>query len=587
LSVETQTAAELYQRASRADELARDSQALTSIPERVPKDYLRRSQEQKVPSRFFLREISPDVLDPAFERLVDALIKEAEAPEDFIRAARAQAAKWGEEISNIGNSPLASPLNTFAGVEASIPGYVSRLLQRLASIKILHLQERRKPIGREEAAQLLELKMSRGGPAVLRDLQETVSTLLGVQLDAFRSDASPSRNETIAEIDVDNVLVQVNGAGIREALRLVLDYEFLKPEILLIEEPEIHLHPGLETSMMRYLRKISADTQVFLTTHSTNFLDTAAMSNVYLISRKTSTQIQALDAEQAEARLPEELGLRMSSLFLYDRLVFVEGRTDEGILLEWASILGVNLGNANVGFVQMGGARTFAYYAAERTLSFLAKRNVKTWFLLDRDDRDDGEVKKLQNAYGQTASVTFLERREIENYLVSAPALTRFIAWKQSLGSLGTGGGVDEAAVQTAIVDCANELRDVALSKRVAKRACVPVYPALRQVTEEQDGVAVADRIGTEIERMIGELRTAKEAVARIVAEQTNVLNEQWSQAYVALVPGDLLLDGICRRFGTRFRKEKDGVRLASLMRADEIPAEVKTIIVAIGAESV
>jgi hypothetical protein len=277
----------------------------------------------------------------------------------------------------------------------------------------------------------------------------------------------------------------------------------------------------------------------------------------------------------------------MSSLFLYDRLVFVEGRTDEGILLEWASILGVNLGNANVGFVQMGGARTFAYYAAERTLSFLAKRNVKTWFLLDRDDRDDGEVKKLQNAYGQTASVTFLERREIENYLVSAPALTRFIAWKQSLGSLGTGGGVDEAAVQTAIVDCANELRDVALSKRVAKRACVPVYPALRQVTEEQDGVAVADRIGTEIERMIGELRTAKEAVARIVAEQTNVLNEQWSQAYVALVPGDLLLDGICRRFGTRFRKEKDGVRLASLMRADEIPAEVKTIIVAIGAESV
>jgi putative ATP-dependent endonuclease of OLD family len=194
-----------------------------------------------------LRELSPEVIDPAFERLIENLLKEAESPEDFVRATRAQAAKWDEEIGNLRNKPLAQPLHTFAGDEVSIPSYISKLAQTLAAVKMLHLQERRRPIGREEAGRLLELKMSRGGPAVLRNLQETVSALLGVQIDAFRSDVAASGNSTPAELDVDNFLVQVNGAGIREALRLILDYEFLKPEILLIEEPEVHLHPGLET----------------------------------------------------------------------------------------------------------------------------------------------------------------------------------------------------------------------------------------------------------------------------------------------------------------------------------------------------
>ena len=55
LAVEEQTADELYQRASRADELSKDSKALTSLPERFPAEYLRRTSEQRVPTRFLLR----------------------------------------------------------------------------------------------------------------------------------------------------------------------------------------------------------------------------------------------------------------------------------------------------------------------------------------------------------------------------------------------------------------------------------------------------------------------------------------------------------------------------------------------------
>src|SRR5262249_34948471 len=150
-----------------------------------------------------------------------------------------------------------------------------------------------------------------------------------------------------------------------------------------------HLHPALETSTMRFLKRISSTCQVFISTHSTNFLDTAEMNNVYLVSKDRSTHVRQLDLEGAEAQIPEELGIRLSSLFMYDCLVFVEGASDEAILREWASTLGVNFGQANVGFIAMGGVRNFAHYATEATLSFLSNRRVKMWFLVDRDEKDD------------------------------------------------------------------------------------------------------------------------------------------------------------------------------------------------------
>jgi AAA ATPase domain len=137
---------------------------------------------------------------------------------------------------------------------------------------------------------LLDLKVRRGGPEKLREIQTTVDTLLGVEIDAFRSERRTSRDEPEAELDVDRFLVQVNGAGVREALRLILDYEFERPNILLVEEPEIHLHPALELGMMRYLKTIGRECQIFVTTHSTNFLDTAEMRNVYLTANKGDEQ---------------------------------------------------------------------------------------------------------------------------------------------------------------------------------------------------------------------------------------------------------------------------------------------------------
>jgi putative ATP-dependent endonuclease of the OLD family len=353
----------------------------------------------------------------------------AENHADFRNRLQSHISTWQGEISDARDRPVTNPVETLAGVANKVPQYVLELIDSIGSTKVQYLKDRREEIGQDEAQRLLSLKTRRGGDVPLKKIRETVTDLLGVELDAFAGE-----NERSAELDVDNFLVELNGSGVREALRLILDIELEGPSIVLIEEPEIHLHPALETSMMRYLKVVSQKRQVYLTTHSTNFLDTAEMENVYLISKSKSTTARHVDFEQAEEHIPRELGLRMSSFFMYDRLVFVEGQADADVIREWASKLGVNLGQANVGFVLIGGSRNFSYFAAQSTLSFLERRQVTMWFIIDHDERDAEDVKKLENVLRGKAKVKILNKRELENYLLCGRAIAQFVRAKKILG---------------------------------------------------------------------------------------------------------------------------------------------------------
>jgi hypothetical protein len=276
LEVGTDAANELNAKISKANQLVADAKAVRSLPEKYPLR-LRKGPDGDEMVRFALRNLNLDVSPDTFGR-VTALLRNPQEPDTIPAELEALATSLDREASELESQTLKNKIKTFSGEETSIPQYVSRLLTGIGSMNVLYLQERRKAIGKEEAQQLLELKMSRGGPQVLRRIQETVAALLGVQIDAFRGDSQSRSPQAEAELDVDNFLVQANGSGIREALRLILDNEFEKPSLLLIEEPEMHLHPALEASMMRYLQGVSHSCQVFLTTHSTNFLDTAEIT---------------------------------------------------------------------------------------------------------------------------------------------------------------------------------------------------------------------------------------------------------------------------------------------------------------------
>lgn len=549
--------------------------------------FRKETERERIPMSYLFRHSMPmEFMDSdAVVREIQSVIIESESFEDFQRAVANLETRAKEKASAVQERKLTSKVGTFAGEESAIPAYATNLLHRLSELKLLHLTERRKPIGKDEARRLLRLKVRRGGPELLRSIQETVSALLGVQIDAFEGPSTPRTEGPSAEMDVDNFLVEVNGSGVREALRLLLDVEFEDPDVMLVEEPEIHLHPALETSMMRYLKRISTRCQVFISTHSTNFLDTAEMKNVYLISKNESTRIQLLDLDEAESQIPRELGIRLSSLFMFDRLVFVEGPNDEYILREWASTLGVNLSSANVGFIHMGGVRNFTHFAAEATLSFLTKRQVQMWFLLDRDEKDDSEAVKLQELVGNKASVKMLQKREIENYLICPRAIMEFINLKRELsGRTGNEELSAEADIVKKIEECVECLKDLSIEKRVLKIVCKPCYPPVKEISAAATkGEGIQDKAANIIGEMINELEKVKNNTEAVFEDQRTIVDNNWATNKLNVVPGDQLLDMVCQRYGVRFKKDRDGSRLAALMQQEEIDQEIQDIVSEIG----
>ena len=531
--------------------------------------------------RFLARSVTRAHIDESTLELVQTTMRETSTYEDFKSALEAELETIIRYTKDAGKNELEQEtVETFAGIEKIIPDHVLKLLQSLSEVNVLNVSVDRRPIGREEAQMLLNLKMQRGGQEPLRKIQETVRALLGVQIDAFAGDQRAYTREAVAELDVDDFVVEVNGSGIKEALRLLLDIEFQTPEVLLVEEPEMHLHPALETTMMRYLKEVSKDRQVFITTHSTNFLDTAEMKNIFLVSKTESTVAQLLGRGEIEERVPMELGIRLSSLFIYDRLVFVESQTDEDILRAWAGTLGVNFEQASVGFIHMGGARNIAYFSSGSTLSFLSKRGVRMWFLIDRDEKDEETINNIKKILGDDVDTSVLKKREIENYLIYPSILAQQIAFMLNKNGSNNKAQPRVEDIAKFIDKSAEELKKITILKRVAKTVCHPLYPERSRWLEEIEDKTVEEKIAEQIDRWESRLDELKCLIATETERQRKEVDDQWHDHKLDIVEGDLLIDMVFRNYNLRFLKQRDdGVELARRMSEEQIDPEIKKLI--------
>ncbi|MYA01804.1 MAG: AAA family ATPase [Chloroflexi bacterium] len=585
LEVDRKAALELYETHS---QYQRDNEILQAIGE-----FLRRMERddwpelQRVAGEGVGRLRRPRPLrlragsNPEADRIIESLSLESASYEEFREALQAEVDRFTMRAQRVDKHRLDQDVvTTFSGTESSIPEHVHSLLRHLADLTVLNVTDDRRPIGRTEAERLLNLKMQRGGQEKLTRIQDIVFALLGVQIDAFAGEPSSRGRDLSAELDVDDFVVEVNGSGIKEALRLVLDIEFEGAALLLIEEPEIHLHPALETAMMRYLRAVGRDRQVFVTTHSTNFLDNATRGSVYLVSKHDSTKTELLDQTGMIERVPEELGIRLSSLFIYDRLLFVESRTDEEVIRAWAKTLGMNLNQANVGFVYTSGSRNLAYFAAESTLEFLAARRMKLWFVLDRDEKDEDDIAQIRQHLGPRAGVFVLDKREIENYLCSPRAMCILIGQKLAMAGNGERGAPEPEEMMAIVDEEVEKLRSVAVAKRVTKLLCKPIYPSGGEAFESADGRSVESKVREEIDRLEEGISSRRDAVVEQIDRITEEVEDQWLRRRLDIVPGDLLIDLVFRRFGVRFWKRKgDSARLAEFMEAEDIAPEIASFI--------
>lgn len=153
-------------------------------------------------------------------------------------------------------------------------------------------------------------------------------------------------------------------------------YDSADGDCIVIDEPELSLHPGLQRKLAKLLAKYAATRQIVISTHSPYFVDLAALANGATIARvhvrNHETQISQLKAKTAarikgvleDQNQPHTLGLNAQEVFfLEDHIILVEGQEDVVFYRRVLDDLGVNFKGEFFGW-GVGGAEKMQIIAS-------------------------------------------------------------------------------------------------------------------------------------------------------------------------------------------------------------------------------
>ncbi len=192
------------------------------------------------------------------------------------------------------------------------------------------------------------------------------------------------------------------GEGMQNAFVLAILQAFEERRkqgaILLIEEPEMFLHPQMQRSLYKTLVEIGKTNQVIYTTHSPHFVSVPNYHNVVLVRKdENGTTVRRsdlpTDAKRRE-KLIKELDPERNELFFAVRLLLVEGDTEKLAIPAYAGRFGFDLDRAGATIVEVGGKRNLPEFIGIAT-SF----RIPVGVVYDEDSSDfkDGNEEREFN----------------------------------------------------------------------------------------------------------------------------------------------------------------------------------------------
>ena len=292
-------------------------------------------------------------------------------------------------------------------------------------------------------------------------------------------------------------------------------------DLLVVDEPEVYLHPEVQRHLLGILRDAKPD--ILLATHSVEILGEADPAEILLIDKAKRSARRLRDVEGVQQAL-ENIGsvqnITLTELARNRRLLFVEGTNDYKLIRRFAKILGYPKVAAGIGLtaVASGGFGSWAKikglsWGLEKTLS----SGLRIATVFDRDYRSDDETAALKGEMEREGVLAhFHSRKEVENYLLHPPALSRAIA-AQVRRRFGHDAANVEANLDAALLSITDPLRADCSGQYVAGYCRFHRHSGKDDATVASAATATFDqkwaRLGTRLEivpgkRVLSELRT-------------------------------------------------------------------------------
>ena len=226
-----------------------------------------------------------------------------------------------------------------------------------------------------------------------------------------------------------NTLVEHLGNGMRSIYMLSLLETYVEeeqkiPSIIIVEYPELFLHPSLQKSSSKILYKLSKKNQVVFTTHSPNMVSNFTRGQVcQVVLDKEGYSIARQNAEIDD--ILNDLGYSANDFLNVDFVFIVEGKQDKNrlpLLLEkyYSDIHDENGELSRISIITTNSCTNIKTYA---NLKYMNQLYLRDQFLMIRDG-DGKNAEELANQlcryYGERnrQEVDKLPRVRRENVLI-------------------------------------------------------------------------------------------------------------------------------------------------------------------------
>lgn len=225
------------------------------------------------------------------------------------------------------------------------------------------------------------------------------------------------------------------GGGFLQVLQ-VLTYLYLDaPGIVLLDEPDAHLHSSVQRLVVDLLDGLSKRQrlQVVMATHSKEIINYVDASYILPISRD-SRSARPLQHHASVLPILQDLGaidnVDLAALIASKRCVFVEGSSDRQLLARFAAKMGSTVfeGQSQVVVIPTKGVDHPELDINIGILEEVVEKPLKSVVIRDRDGLPDDLIQQIcARADTQHRQIVVLGRTEIENYLLAPCAIWRVI----------------------------------------------------------------------------------------------------------------------------------------------------------------
>lgn len=223
-------------------------------------------------------------------------------------------------------------------------------------------------------------------------------------------------------------------SGTKEILYLItLLYTTPKKSLLMIEEPEIHLHAEAISKFLDLLKKISEkeEKQIILTTHSPIFVDLVSFDNLFVVTKEAGkTEIVHLKGYKKIDEILLKGGIPKSWVILSKMpsfILVIEGRDDVKIWNQFLLKKGINAEEKRIRIISSGEENSGGYEKVIMTGKFLKKIRSPIPFMMivDSNNKKEEKIKEFKREGFSESEFHVLNEKEIESYLIDTKAISK------------------------------------------------------------------------------------------------------------------------------------------------------------------